>query len=621
MNEFMIGVNYWDSASGTDMWKKWNSAVVVDDLRALREVGVKYLRVFPLWRDFQPVKKLYAQNGNFGEYVIGEDEQPLDTNPNGIDFKMVEHFREFAKIAEKYDMKLIVSIVTGWMSGRLFVPPAIEGKNIITDPEALMWTNRFIQGLVPLIKDIPNIHSWDLGNECNDMSEAKTRYEAYAWTSLVRNSIYAADNTRIISSGMHCLSAEEEGIWRIDEMGEVVDLMSTHPYPSPTITNDGEPYIKMRGTILPTAQNEFYSGISGKPCMIQEQGTFSSLVGNPEMSAQFMRANLLSAWANNFKGYLWWCGMEHLLLNNPPYTWSMMERELGILYLDKTPKPVGREMRKLSDALSKIPMPTKKDVDAICVLPRGEKFASAAGSYILAKQAGFNVKIQNCETNIDDADAYILPCIEGWQVTYKRTTDFLLNKVKEDGAKLLVTYDGGHFTEFEKNFGIISYGVKKKSGNHTATFPFGKLNYTADSDVVLKATEAEVLATNEEGNIVLSKHKLGKGTIYFLNMALERMVFNQPNGFTPEETDDYYKIYRLFGEDLVDKYIVQTEIPYFAITQSINDDGSYTVTAINHSDIDREFVHTIKDGWKTEVLYGNLDTLPACDAVIMKVSK
>ena len=38
---FLIGCNYWDSVSGTDMWKKWNPEEVEKDLDALEKIGVK----------------------------------------------------------------------------------------------------------------------------------------------------------------------------------------------------------------------------------------------------------------------------------------------------------------------------------------------------------------------------------------------------------------------------------------------------------------------------------------------------------------------------------------------------------------------------------------------------
>lgn len=57
MSAFLLGCNYWNSASGTDMWKNWDESVIKADLAELKKIGVKHLRVFPNWRDFQPVDK------------------------------------------------------------------------------------------------------------------------------------------------------------------------------------------------------------------------------------------------------------------------------------------------------------------------------------------------------------------------------------------------------------------------------------------------------------------------------------------------------------------------------------------------------------------------------------
>ena len=60
--EFMLGCNYWDSEHGTDMWLCFDADVIEKDVKALSENGVKYMRVFPNWRDFQPINRLQADS-------------------------------------------------------------------------------------------------------------------------------------------------------------------------------------------------------------------------------------------------------------------------------------------------------------------------------------------------------------------------------------------------------------------------------------------------------------------------------------------------------------------------------------------------------------------------------
>ena len=622
MAEFMIGVNYWDSASGTDMWKNWNEDVVEKDLAALEKCGVKYLRVFPNWRDFQPVAKLYSCKNGCGEYVNAEDESDLYHNISGVNWEMIDHFRRFAQIADQHGMKLNVGVLTGWMSGRQFKPAAIDSKNPIADPEAMMWIHRFVDTFVSAVQDLPNIVLWDLGNECNNLGTAENTYQAYTWTAFVRNCIRQADpKKRPIASGMHGLGVGDPNPWTIAHQGELCDMMTTHPYPSPSVCADIEPYNGLRTTIMPTAQSIYYSGLGGKPCMIQEQGVFSEMRGNREMAAQFVRVNILSAWSNDLTGYYYWCGTEHTNLDKAPYTWSIMERQLGIMDINREPKPQGREMAKMQKLLAGMPDLPPKQVDAVVVLPHeGNPFVKATSAFVLAQEAGFNVSVRKTDTALPECGAYIVPCIEGWSVMRKQTLDFLLDRAKNHGAKVLFTYDGGDFICIDEIFGLRSNGLYQQNQTHTAHFPFGDLKYTAKWNVQMESVGAEVVARNEEGNIVMSRNAYGKGEIWFLGFPLETLASNMVDGFRPDRNEPFYQVYRLFAKDACDSYVMQTENPFIGITQHMEGESGY-ITAINYSDAPQNPEFAITDGWTYEVLYGSTDQIPACDAAILKVKK
>ena len=65
MKNFMLGCNFWDSKSGTDMWINFDEVSLAADLDALMKSGIRYLRCFPNWRDFQPVIALRVWRGGF----------------------------------------------------------------------------------------------------------------------------------------------------------------------------------------------------------------------------------------------------------------------------------------------------------------------------------------------------------------------------------------------------------------------------------------------------------------------------------------------------------------------------------------------------------------------------
>jgi endo-1,4-beta-mannosidase len=110
-------------------------------------------------------------------------------------------------------MTVIVGLVTGWMSGRLFLPSAFQGRNPLTDPEVMMWEVRFVKDFVSYFRDSLAIAGWDLGNECNCMDRISERSQAWVWTSLISNAVRSCDPDRPVISGMHGLSILPDSIW------------------------------------------------------------------------------------------------------------------------------------------------------------------------------------------------------------------------------------------------------------------------------------------------------------------------------------------------------------------------------------------------------------------------
>ncbi len=618
---FMLGANYWGSDWGTEMWLHYDSSKIREDLKKLSEYGVKNLRVFPNWRDFQPVDEAYAWQGRHGEYVNANTGEPI--TDDGVDMQMIEHFRDFCRIAAEFDIELVVSIVTGWMSGKLYIPPVLKGKNLISDPEALMWMRRFIKKFVRELKNEKNIVMWGLGNECNCLGQAKNQFEAYGWTATVADAIRTEDNTRPIASDMHSLFSDKsdsaDSQWFIEDQGELTDILCTHPYPSPTVGGDTEPYNRLRTTCLPTAQTLYYAGVSGKPAYIQESGTFTQTIGSKSMSADFMRIQILSSIAHGFAGYQWWCAWEQKHLDFPPYTWNMIERELGMFDSEKQPKPVAFVMKDMSDLLEKLPKQfPKREVDGVCLLSRGQNRQNVAiASVILGKQAGAELDVAHSNTgNISDSKLYYMPCITGWQVIYKKTWTAILEKVR-NGAVLYMSFDGGQITDFPDIVGAESMGFMNNV-SHKVTVDGEEIPYTC-KEILLKPTTAEVLLRNEEGNPILLKNSYGKGTIYFLGFPMERLAHEGTDLFN---TMPYYKIYREVAQDIIKDKIIISENKNIGITINPINDNEVYATVLNYSDKTVYPEIVLKDGWKVkETIYGNTEEIPPCDGAFMILEK
>ena len=168
---FLLGCNYWASHAGIAMWNHWRPEVVNADMANMVKHGIAVLRVFPLWPVFQPITALYQVAGQFKEFRFGDAPLPdTDAGQAGMSQEALDRFAALIDMADAHGLKLEVALITGWMSGRMFVPPALERLNMHTDPTALMWQTRFVKHFVKTFKDRPAILAWALGNECNCMA-------------------------------------------------------------------------------------------------------------------------------------------------------------------------------------------------------------------------------------------------------------------------------------------------------------------------------------------------------------------------------------------------------------------------------------------------------------------
>lgn len=527
MKPFMLGVNYWASHAGVNMWNDWREDVVEQDLEILARNGVNTMRVFPNWRDFQPVEPLFTNNHVLREYRMAGDRLP--ENPWFLEESMLERFERFCRLAEKYNIRLIVGLITGWMSGRLFIPTMLIGKNVYTDPAAQYFEQLFIKGFVERMKGEKSIWAWDLGNECNCMDQADSREVAYSWSNMIVNAIRACDQSRPIISGMHTL--EISGVWNIQDQGALMDMLTTHPYPFWVEHAQLTPLTSFRTLMHATAQTRYYAAIGKKPCLVEELGSMGPMNLSEELAAGFLKTNLWSNWAHGSPGVLWWCGFDQTELTSTPYDWNMFERELGMVQTSMEPKPALLQMKAFGKQLAELnlDLPPAK-TDGVCILSWGQDHAGIAFmTFLLGKQAGLTLDFTHCDQPLPDSDLYFLPSVRVDNMS--RRSYMALKQKVYGGATLYISVRDGTFTEFE-DFTGFRVETAARAGKRGSLFFHGRrFAYEKPHQYRLTATRAEVLATDEEGDPAFGVASYGKGKVYFLNLPLEELLLTDDRGF------------------------------------------------------------------------------------------
>jgi len=621
--QFVVGCNYWASHAGTRMWTDWQPEIVKKDLRRLQQGGLQVLRAFPLWPDFQPLT-LLRTGWEAVEFRHGEIPLPDDPcGQDGMSSVMMDRFAAFLNMMAAYNLQCIVGLLTGWMSGRLFVPPAFDGLNVMADPLALRWEVRFVRRFVTTFKDHPAILAWDLGNECNCMGSA-SRDQAYTWTALIAQTIRAADSTHLVVSGMHSLSPT--GSWSTSDQGELTDVLTTHPYPIFTPHCDQDPLNTIRTTLHATAESRYYADLGGKPCLCEEIGTLGPMMASEAIAADFIRTSLFSLWANDCHGLLWWCAADQMHLEHAPYDWGAVERELGLLRLNGQPKPVLKEIgafRRMLDGLPFQTLPPKKR-EAVCILSADQDhWGVAYSSFILAKQAGFEMEFQYATQPLKDAPLYLLPCLSGLHMISRRRRLALLAKI-EAGATLYVSLNDGLPDNFEALTGLEPQTRERGLTPGEITIEgiagLNSIPNRGTFKVNYRATRAKVLGREADGNPAFTVATYGKGRVYFLSTPMELTLTRTPGGFHTESASPCWRLYQHLGEPFLKRRAVRKSNPMVGLTEHPLNASTRIEIIINHSPHRIQEQLTLAPGWRLKQVFNGKATMDH-NALIVDLKK
>ena len=578
---FIIGCNYWASHAGTNMWHDWDVASIERDFALLKRHKIQYLRVFPLWPDFQPLTMHYMVMGDEKELRMGEEPLPhTEAGQAGVDEIMVERFRTFCDLATKHGLHLIVGLITGWMSGRLYAPEAFRTVNLLTDARAIKWQIKFVKYMVRTFRYHKAIAAWDLGNECNCLGHCPSQDAAYLWASSITMAIKTEDTSRPVISGMHSTFPEAE--FRPKDLGEILDVLCTHPYPLFTPHCMTDPIIENKSVLHATAETVLYRGLSGKVAFTEEIGTLGPMIASEENAAAYINTVLHLLWAHDCLGLLWWCGFEQSHLTHTPYDWNAVERELGLFRADYTPKPVLLAMSQFASMLEAEefrPLPPRM-VDAVCVLTaEQDSWRAAYGSFLLAKEAGLDIEFCHIDDKLPQAHAYLLPSVSHDHVA-AHTLRPILERVKE-GAVLYVSVGEALLSPFKEIFGLVpQYRYIPKHPDRVAL-----AGYTFEITPSFKTPYADgtarVLARDENGTAVMAESSYGKGTVYFLAYPIEDMAAGAPGVISGEEEIPYHLFYRAMPKLRHPDRRTFCDNAHVAITEHTEKDGSHTVVAVN----------------------------------------
>ena len=358
MTDFTLGVNYWPRRKAMYWWSNFDEGEVSDEFAVIRDIGLKFVRLFLLWDDFQP-------------------------EPDSVSHAAVDNLVKVADAAEKYGLGLDITFFTGHMSGPNWSPRWLVGgdlppaahqqwlrevvsagqrtdrgyRNMFHDEVAIGAEKLLLKTVVGTLKDHPAVWLWNLGNEPDLFAWPNTSGEGAAWVRDMVGLIKSIDPNHPVTIGLHGDGLHRDNGLRIDKVFTETDIAVMHSYPMYTpwsrkpLDPDFVPF-----TCALTA------ALAGKPVLMEEFGGCTALPGektynmkwtetngrereqfmaSEEDLAEFLSLTLPKLHDSGATGAMVWCFADYAyeLWDRPPCQNQWHERFFGLVRPDGSLKP------------------------------------------------------------------------------------------------------------------------------------------------------------------------------------------------------------------------------------------------------------------------------------------
>ena len=367
MTQFTLGVNYWPRKKAMYWWSNFDEGEVREEFAIIKEIGMKVVRLFLLWDDFQP-------------------------EPSSVAKDKLDSLVKVADAAAENGLGIDMTFFTGHMSGPNWsprwllggeLPPSAhqhwlrdvvsEGKrtdkgyrNMFHDPVALDASRLLLKTVVGELKDHPGIWMWNLGNEPDLFAWPNSSDEGAAWVKEMVGLIKSIDPKKPVTIGLHGDGLHRDNGLRIDKVYAHTDVAVMHSYPMYTpwarqpLDPDFVPF-----TCAITA------ALCGKPVLMEEFGGCTAQPGEPshimkwtetngrereqfmageDDFAEYIRQVLPKLQHSGATGAMLWCYADYVqeLWGLPPCQNAQHERWFGLVRPDGSLKPHAKVIQEFA---------------------------------------------------------------------------------------------------------------------------------------------------------------------------------------------------------------------------------------------------------------------------------
>ncbi|MGI5920912.1 MAG: glycoside hydrolase 5 family protein [Syntrophomonadaceae bacterium] len=344
---FFVGINYWPAKKAMYWWKKFDIEEVREDFARLKQAGIKVVRIFLTWEDFQP-------------------------RPDLISRRAIDNLCAVADLAKTFSLSLMPTFFCGHMSGVNWMPgwmltgqnsagrfPVFSDsricgaqiRNFYTEKDIIEAQGYQVQEVCSALKDHEAITAYDLGNEASNCVIPPSAEYAHRWLGSMTYLINRYSGKVPVTLGMHAEDLEENRHLGPQDAALFCDFLSMHGYPfylswsTDTYDVDVLPFLGLVTAWLgkkPVLFQEFGAPTAPRLTPWPDLSGSKCPLGAEDVVAQFYRRAISRLYEENMIGCMIWCYADYIpeLWNYPPLDKNLHERHFGIFRYDRTPKPV-----------------------------------------------------------------------------------------------------------------------------------------------------------------------------------------------------------------------------------------------------------------------------------------
>lgn len=358
-DDFLLGVNYWPARTFVRMWKEFDPKQIGADFVTIRSLGLRLVRMFLLWEDFQP-------------------------RPDTVDEGQLANLGRVFDLAAGEGLLLMPTLFVGHMSGPSWLPAwafseeeysgglvyvaggertSRRPRDLYEDPLLLDAERLLARTVVARFREHPAVYGWDLCNEIDLVQVPETAEKGDRWLEGMTALVREADPRHPVTAGV---LLREDGRAFAPVSLRHCDVASAHAYPVYSSAAKGPTDVEF---VL--AELRRIAGASGRPVMLTEFGlpinpagptttvrvefggwARDQLLVGEEEAAAYVRSAVPRVREAGALGALIWCFADYdpSWYGRLPFDGLIHERYFGIVAADGRIKATGLALREVERA-------------------------------------------------------------------------------------------------------------------------------------------------------------------------------------------------------------------------------------------------------------------------------